>query len=163
MASFDEIKEQAGNVANMAKDKALEFAEAAGEWAEKDRPEIDKAFESAGEAAKGAVDKVADGASIIYEAIKNKAEEASGMDVDGDGVIGGTGAAPGEVEAGVKVVADAAVGAAGAVVGAAKGIIGKIANSAAEAGAEEAVAEAEKEAAEEAAEAVTGWRSGTIR
>lgn len=176
MASFDEIKEQAENVAGMAKDKALEFAEAAGEWAEKERPEMDKALETAGDVAKSAVDAVADGANAVYEAIKNKAEEASGLDVDGDGVIGGTGAAPGEVKGAAQVAAETVAGAAGAAAGMAKGFIDKltgkedeieaeaeVVEEAAEAAADEAevAEEAAEAAAEEAAEPVTGWRSAT--
>ena len=100
--------------------------EAAGEWASKPRPEMDKALETAGEVANGAIDAVAQGAETVYEAIKNKAEEASGKDIDGDGVIGGTGAAPGDVEAGIKNAAGAVAGAAGKAAGAAKSTLEKL-------------------------------------
>ena len=76
MVSFDDIKKQADKVASVAKEKALEFAEAADDWASKEHPGMDKAFESAGEVAQGALDTAAKGAGGLYEAIKNKAEEA---------------------------------------------------------------------------------------
>ena len=126
MASFDEIKQQAEKVAGVAKEKATEFTEAASEWASQERPGLDKAFESVSGVAAGAVDKVAGGADAVYEALKNKAEEISGKDVDGDGLVGATGAAPGEVKAGAQAAAEAVAGAAGAAAGFAKGAFDKL-------------------------------------
>ena len=45
MASFDDIKQQAEKTANVVAGKAVEAAEAAGDWASKSRPEMDEAFE----------------------------------------------------------------------------------------------------------------------
>lgn len=151
MTSFDEIKQQAEKIANTVAEKAVEAAEAASDWAGESRPAMDEALEKGGQAAEGAVDKIAKGFDSVYEVIKNKAEEATGMDVDGDGVVGGTGAAPGEVKAGVEVAAEAVAGAAGAAAGFAKGAIDSIAQKVACAAAEteaEVLDEAEAEAAE---------------
>lgn len=142
MASFDELRQQAEKTANIVAEKAVEAAEAAGDWADKSRPEMDEAFEKGEAAAENAMNKVADGLGSVYEAIKNKAEEFTGMDADGDGVVGNTGEAPGEVKAGVEVAAEAVAGAAGAAVGFAKGALDAIAQKVSEAAAE-ANAEAE--------------------
>ena len=99
MASFDEIKEKAAaaidrarpvveGAVNAGMEKAAELTEKADEWANSGHPEVEKAYEAAGGAAQGAIDAVADGANAAYEFIKNKAEELSGKDVDGDGLIG---------------------------------------------------------------------------
>lgn len=131
MASFDEIKAKATAAIDQAapvvegavsagKEKVGEFAERADDWASGEHPHADKAFEAVSGVAEGAVNKVADGANVAYEFLKDKAEQATGKDVDGDGQVGKTGVAPEDATPGVKVAADAAAGAAGKAVGAAK-------------------------------------------
>ena len=127
MPTFDEVKEQAGKAAGAVADTAYNLAEKASDWTSEPHPGADKAFDAVSGAAGGAVDKIADGANAAYEFIKNKAEEASGIDTDGDGEIGKTGAAPGEIKAGVEVAADAVAQAANNAVNAAKGMAERIA------------------------------------
>ena len=103
MATLDDFKNQVSKTADFAKEKTAEFTEAANEWADKSRPGMDSALESAGNVAQGAIDKASQGLDAVYEVIKNKAEEATGRDVDGDGQVGNTGAAEGEVKAGIDV------------------------------------------------------------
>ena len=144
MASFDEIKDTIGKAAQGAqeayeqakpavegavaagKEKAAEFAEKADEWARQPHPEADKALEAVGTTAQGAIDAAAKGAEVAYEAIKNTIEEASGKDLDGDGQVGNTGAAPDEVKAGVKTAAEAVAGAAGKAANAGKNALENI-------------------------------------
>ena len=121
MATFEEVKQVVSDTAEAAKDKAVQFTEKADDWARKPHPEMEKAAEAVGSAADGAIDKMAQGADAVYSAFKNKVEEISGMDVDDDGLVGNTGAAPGEVKAGVEVAAEAVTGAAGKVADVAKG------------------------------------------
>lgn len=139
MASFDEIKDKAASAFEQAKpvvegaveagkEKAVELAEKADEWASGDHPGADKAFETVGNVTEGAVNKIADGANAAYEFIKDKAEEASGKDIDGDGQVGSTGVSPEDATPGVEAAADAVAGAATKAASAAKGLAERIAN-----------------------------------
>ena len=137
MASFDEIQDKAAAAIDQAKpvvegaiaagkQKAGELVEKTNEWANAEHPGADKAFEAISGVAGGAVNKVADGANAAYEFVKNRAEEVSGKDVDGDGQVGATGVAPDDAKAGVKVAAEAVAGAAGTAAGAAKNLAERI-------------------------------------
>ena len=84
---------------------SAKFAEKADEWASTERPGLDGAVEGAGTAASGAVDLLANGANAAYEFIKDRVEEASRMDLDGDGKVGQVN--PDDVKAGVELAAEA--------------------------------------------------------
>ena len=116
MAPLDDFKEKVEAAIDQAKpfvegamSAGEQIAAKADEWASSERPGLEGAFEAAGGAASGAVDLIADGANAVYEFIKDKAEELSGQDVDGDGQIGKI--KPEDVEAGVELAVEAVAGA----------------------------------------------------
>ena len=95
MASLDEIREKAGAAIDQARpfvegamDAGAELVNRADAWASGEHPVADGAFNAVGGAASGAVDAMADGANAAYEFIKDRVEEVSGKDVDGDGLVG---------------------------------------------------------------------------
>ena len=113
MAPLDEIIGKAAGAIDKAKpvvegaisagaNKAGELAEKADNWASGEHPNADKVYNALGEVADGAVNAVADGANVAYEFVKNKAEEVSRKDIDGDGRIGKTEAAPESADASAK-------------------------------------------------------------
>ena len=114
-AAINQAKPLVEGAANSAMNAGAEFAEKANEWASNERPGLDGAFEAAGSAASGAVDALADGANAAYEFIKDRVEEASKKDLDGDGVVGKI--RPEDVEAGAELAAEAAADAVDKVVG----------------------------------------------
>lgn len=154
MTSLDDFREKAEAAIEQAKpivegvvNASAQFAEKADEWASVDRPGLDGAVEGAGAAAGGAVDLLANGANAAYEFIKDRVEEASRMDLDGDGKVGKID--PEDVKAGVELAAEAASDA----VDKAAAEAGLIAPGDVVAGAElaaEAVADAVDKAAKEA-------------
>ena len=112
MTSLDDIREKAEAAIEQAKpfvegavNASAKFAEKADEWASTERPGLDGAVEGAGTAASGAVDLLANGANAAYEFIKDRVEEASRMDLDGDGKVGQID--PEDVKAGVELAAEA--------------------------------------------------------
>ena len=91
MASLDDIREKAEAAIDQAKpfvegamDAGAKFAENADTWARGDHPHAEGAFAAVSDAASGAVDAVAAGADAAYGFIKDRVEEASGKDIDGD-------------------------------------------------------------------------------
>lgn len=112
MASLDDFQEKVGAAIDQAKpfvegavNAGAKFAEKADEWASGAHPVADKTFEAASNAAAGMVDRLADGANIAYEFVKDKVEEVSGKDIDGDGQIGKI--RPEDVAAGAELAAEA--------------------------------------------------------
>lgn len=112
MASLDDIREKAEAAIDQAKpfvegamSAGAEFAERADEWARGEHPHAEGAFETVSGAAAGAVDAMANGANAAFEFIKDRVEEASGKDVDGDGQVGRYRAE--DVEAGKELFAEA--------------------------------------------------------
>ena len=95
MAVLDDIREKAEAAMDQAKpfvDGAVkagaDFAEKADEWARSEHPHAEGAFEAVSGAASGAIDAMTDGANAAFEFIKDRVEEVSGKDVDGDGQVG---------------------------------------------------------------------------
>lgn len=120
MASLDNLREKAEAAIEQAKpfvegavNAGAQLAEKADEWASNERPVIEGAFETAGDAASGAVEKLADGANVAYEFVKDRLEEVSGKDIDGDGRIGKV--KPEDVVAGAQLAAEAVTDAVGKV------------------------------------------------
>ena len=118
MASLDDFQEKVGAAIEQAKpfvegaiNAGAQFAEKADEWASSDRPGVEGAFEAAGGVAAGAVEKLADGANVAYEFIKDRVEEVSRQDIDGDGQIGKI--KPEDVVAGAELASEAVAGAIG--------------------------------------------------
>lgn len=112
MASMDDIREKAEAAIDQAKplvegavNAGAQFAQKADEWARSDRPAAETAFEAVSGAATGAVDLLADGANAAFEFIKDRVEEVSGKDLDGDGQVGKI--RPEDVVAGAELAAEA--------------------------------------------------------
>ena len=112
MASLDDIRQKAEAAIDQAKpfvegaiNAGAQFAEKADEWASGERPGFEGAFKAAGAVAAGAVDALADGANVAYEFVKDKVEEATGKDIDGDGQVGKI--KPEDVVAGAELAAEA--------------------------------------------------------
>lgn len=95
MASLDDFQEKVGAAIDQAKPfvegaikAGAQFAEKADELTSGEIPGAADAIEAAGGVASSAVDKLADGANVAYEFIKDRLEEVSGKDIDGDGQVG---------------------------------------------------------------------------
>ena len=117
MTSLDDFREKAEAAIDQAKpfiegaaNASAQFAEKADEWASEERPGVEGAFEAAGGAASGAIDVLAGGANAAYEFIKDRVEEVSGKDIDGDGQVGKI--KPEDVVAGAELAAEAVADAA---------------------------------------------------
>ncbi len=122
MSSLDDLRQKAEAAIDQAKplvegamNAGAQFAEKADEWASAEHPGIEGALDAASGVAAGAVDLMADGANAAYEFIKDRVEEASGKDVDGDGQVGKI--RPEDVAAGAELAAEAVTGAVSKVAG----------------------------------------------
>lgn len=122
MAGLDDLQEKLGAAIDQAKplvegamNAGAQFAENADEWASGEHPVAEKAFEAASGATAGAVDLLADGANAAFEFIKDRVEEVSRIDIDGDGQVGKI--RPEDVVAGAELAAEAAAGAVDKVAG----------------------------------------------
>lgn len=104
--AIDKAKPVVEGAISAGADKAGELAEKADNWASGEHPHVDKAYNALsnalGNVTDGAVNAVADGANVAYEFVKNKAEEVSRKDIDGDGKIGKNKAAPESADASAK-------------------------------------------------------------
>jgi putative endopeptidase len=106
-----------GAVAAGAK-AAAGLAKSADEWASGEHPIMEGAYETVGKAGEGILGAVSGAANAAYDFLNDRVEDVSGMDLNDDGVVGGSGKPEGEVKAGAQVAAEAAAGAIGAAAGA---------------------------------------------
>lgn len=116
MAPLDDFQEKIGAAIDQAKplvegaiNAGAQLAEKADKWAGGEHPGVEGAYGAAGDVAAGAVDMLADGANAAYEFIKDRIEEATGTDIDGDGQVGTI--RPEDVVAGAELAAEAVAGA----------------------------------------------------
>lgn len=101
---------------------AAKFAKGASDWASGDHPVMEGAYDAVGKAGEGILNVFSGATNAVYEFLKDRVEDASGKDLDADGVVGGSGKPEGEVKGGVEVAAEMVASAAGAAAGAIAGV-----------------------------------------